>query len=236
MIPSAMSLAVNVLSCLSDTEDALTPLEIARWLINYDTDHEDDDEGDLKEEIEDELQSLVDNDLVVKSGRRYLITAQGILALAEATKKPRMFLVHGHDHVLLYKCKDLILKEFEGELDDIVILQDKPTRGSESLHDKLKRYAPTKGDLAVVLMTADDVGASRKEAGRPRPRARQNATFEMGLCYASIGRSRTWVLLDQGVELPSDVAGGMFIATDGNWMMQLRDGIRDVLDNGSDED
>lgn len=112
-----------------------------------------------------------------------------------------------------------------------MILQDQPDRGSESLFDKFERHAPRERDLAVALLTADDLARAKNDPDPDlAPRARQNVILELGYCYATIGRERVWVLLDGGVERPSDIAGGMWMPTSDQWTIRLRDNIRAALD------
>ena len=51
------------------------------------------------------------------------------------------------------------------------------------------------------------------------PRARQNVVFEMGFFFGALGRERVAVLYEEGVELPSDVDGLVYILLDrsGAW-------------------
>lgn len=72
-----MSLEIDILRCLESEDEPMTPLKVARWLIENDADHEDDDEDDLKDEVARELDDLEDRDLVVKDGRSYEITGEG---------------------------------------------------------------------------------------------------------------------------------------------------------------
>ncbi|WP_434811706.1 TIR domain-containing protein [Microbacterium sp. bgisy189] len=56
-----------------------------------------------------------------------------------------------------------------------------------------------------------------------KPRARQNVVFELGFFIGLIGRSRVAVLYDEGVELPSDITGLVYIPLDsaGAWKGKL---------------
>lgn len=61
------------------------------------------------------------------------------------------------------------------------------------------------------------------DAPAETPRGRQNVIFEMGFFFGSIGRRRVSVLLDPGVERPSDVDGLVYTPLDaaGAWKMSL---------------
>jgi predicted nucleotide-binding protein len=76
--------------------------------------------------------------------------------------------------------------------------------------------------FAVVILTADDVGRANDEKDL-HPRGRQNVVFEFGYFVSAIGRSRTAVLYEEGVELPSDIDGLVYIPYDpaGAWKLLL---------------
>lgn len=225
-----MSLRHAILGSLVNAAEGMTPLEVTRDVLDQEDEFEELDESLLKPMVTGELDELADEGLVDKQGRRYYVTAAGEEEYEEASRPPRVFLVHGHDHRLLYECKALIEREFKDDTGDVIVLEEQASRGSESLFDKFKRHAPKPGDLAVALLTADDVGGEDRPRRDLHPRARQNVILELGYCYGVIGRERTWVLLEQSVEQPSDILGSMYIAAEGNWKMTLRDGIREVLD------
>ena len=74
---------------------------------------------------------------------------------------------------------------------------------------------------AVVLLTADDHGGI---IGAPtQPRARQNVILELGYFWGKIGRERVAVLVEEGLERPSDTDGIHYIAMDagGSWRLKL---------------
>ena len=71
-------------------------------------------------------------------------------------------------------------------------------------------------------MTADDKG--RKNRARTwHSRARQNVIFEMGYFMALLGRERVVLLLEEGVEKPSDLSGIVYTTLDkeGVWRYKL---------------
>lgn len=59
-------------------------------------------------------------------------------------------------------------------------------------------------------------------------RARQNVILELGYFIGKLGRSRVLVL-QEGVEWPSDIAGVVYISvTRVNWMEELRSELREA--------
>lgn len=59
-------------------------------------------------------------------------------------------------------------------------------------------------DFAILVATKDDKAFIRKKR---YPVMRDNVLFEYGLFTGTIGRKRTFILLEQGVRIPSDWAG-----------------------------
>ena len=81
---------------------------------------------------------------------------------------------------------------------------------------------------AVVLLTGDDEGrlnvvGNRNALPELKPRSRQNVVFELGFFLAQLGDGHVAALCQDGVEIPSDFLGIMYIAWDenGNWQMKL---------------
>jgi predicted nucleotide-binding protein len=61
-------------------------------------------------------------------------------------------------------------------------------------------------DFAAIVLTADDLVSKR---GTTSPAPRDNLIFELGLFTGSLGRARTFLVLnrDEPIELPSDLDG-----------------------------
>jgi predicted nucleotide-binding protein len=70
------------------------------------------------------------------------------------------------------------------------------------------------------LLTADDLGRAKEESNE-HARARQNVIFEMGYFMGKLGRERVFVLLDDGVEKPSDIDGIVYNNVDTSWSYNL---------------
>jgi predicted nucleotide-binding protein len=128
-----------------------------------------------------------------------------------------IFIVHGHEHSLLYQTQ-MVLERATGR--EVVVLHQRADSGM-TLIEKFERQAE-KAAFAVVLLTADDEGGAKKDGAR-RPRGRQNVIFELGFFYAKLGRNRVAVLVDQDVEEPSDLRGLLYIPIDpgGGWKERL---------------
>jgi hypothetical protein len=128
-----------------------------------------------------------------------------------------IFVVHGHAKGLLYELQ-VVLANGTGR--EIVVLHQRANEG-KTLIEKFEDEAE-KAAFAVVLLTADDEGGAKAD-GAHRPRGRQNVIFELGFFYAKLGRNRVAVLIDEGVEEPSDLRGLVYIPIDpgGGWKQAL---------------
>ena len=102
-----------------------------------------------------------------------------------------------------------------------VILHEQPSLG-RTLIEKLEGQASV--GFAVVILTGDDRGGPIEQAtDAVQPRARQNVVFEHGYFIGRLGRKRVCALYQEGVELPSDFAGVVYIPLDngGGWRILL---------------
>ena len=50
--------------------------------------------------------------------------------------------------------------------------------------------------------------------------------FEAGFFFGALGRDRTAILYEEGVELPTDISGIVYIPTNGDWPPRLAKEIR----------
>jgi predicted nucleotide-binding protein len=69
--------------------------------------------------------------------------------------------------------------------------------------------------FAVVILTGDDLGCPKDQSESARPRGRQNVVFELGHFVGRLGRRKVCTLYEEGVEIPSDFSGIVYIALDG---------------------
>jgi len=132
-----------------------------------------------------------------------------------------VFIVHGHDNA----AKDSVARLLERLGLHPVILHEQPNKGLTIVE---KFEAHSNPIFAVVLLTPDDFGGSAASTDKSCPRARQNVVLEMGYFLGKLGRSRVCVLYMQGVEIPSDMHGIVYVAYDANggWRLQLAKEIK----------
>ncbi len=107
------------------------------------------------------------------------------------------------------------------------ILHEQPDKG-QTIIEKLVNIAASAG-YAVVLLTGDDVGASQVSSKNLQPRARQNVLFEFGYLLGVLGRTRVCALREEGVEIPSDLSGLIYVPFDAakeEWKARLAKEIK----------
>lgn len=117
--------------------------------------------------------------------------------------KNSVFIVHGHDHDALAHVENFVRKN------DLipVVLKDEPNKG-RTLIEKFIEHSRV--GYAVVILTPDDV-ASSVASIQEDFRARQNVILELGYFIGKLGRERVSVMYVDGVELPSDISGLVYI-------------------------
>ncbi len=143
-------------------------------------------------------------------------TTNGQASVDEPIAANRVFVVHGRDEA----ATQTMARYIEGLGLEHVILREQPSEG-RTVIEKFEEYAQV--GFAVVLCTPDDVGALENEQDNLKPRPRQNVVFEWGFFLGKIGRNRVCALFKEGVEIPSDYAGVIYIQMDdfGGWRMEL---------------
>lgn len=127
----------------------------------------------------------------------------------DSMDKQKVFIVHGRD--TLIKTEVALMIQKAGL--DYVILHERPNIGRTIIN----KFSEEAKDViyAIVVMTPDDVGGIKGEAGKPR--ARQNVIFELGffigalkaerVCALVVGTlkflliSKEWYLLNMTIEV-----------------------------------
>ena len=160
----------------------------------------------------------------------YSITAEGIDDIESSRKQEplsdvqdqvfdtkKIFLVHGHDEGT---CEAVARFLEKLELEPL-ILHEQPNKG-RTIIEKFVDHSDV--PFAIVLLTADDRGGQISEAFETqKPRARQNVIFELGFFLGKLGRDKVCALYEEGVEIPSDYRGVLFVKLDrsDSWKVEL---------------
>ena len=121
-----------------------------------------------------------------------------------------VFIVHGREDGL----KNEVARFIEKIGLNAIILHEQAS-SSMTVIEKLEKH--TDVCFAVILYTACDIG-SIKEPLVYKPRARQNVVFEHGYLIGKLSRKNVCALVEESVELPSDIAGIVFTQHDKNGM------------------
>jgi predicted nucleotide-binding protein len=152
------------------------------------------------------------------------------LAPAAEAAPESAFLVHGHDR--------LALSEMEAFLSEVGVKTFILSRVGGAAPSLLQRFLKSAANarFAIVILTPDDVGASRAQyeadgvADRALQfRARQNVILELGFFYGLLGWENVFVLyrppnkVFPNFERPSDIEGAVFDSMDasGTWRHSL---------------
>jgi len=136
----------------------------------------------------------------------------------------KIFLVHGHSEAALHETARYLEKLNQ----KVIVLREQPNQG-RTIIEKFEDYADV--GFAVILMTNDDRGGKYDVAcDEQMPRARQNVIFEFGYFVGRLGRNRVCALYSEGVEIPSDYSGVLYVPIDeqGAWRMMLAKEMRAV--------
>ena len=129
----------------------------------------------------------------------------------------KVFVVHGHNEAIRESTARLLEKL---NLEPI-ILHEQANRG-HTIIEKFMEYSDVA--FSVVLLTADDKGGQKDGNQQEyKFRARQNVILELGFFLGRLGRERVCALYEEGVEIPSDYSGVVFIPLDeaGAWRLVL---------------
>lgn len=157
----------------------------------------------------DLMRTLIDTQI-----RRFEILLE---ATTEKTYKDKnkVFIVHGHDSGK----KETIARFLEKQGLEAVILHEQDDEG-DPIIDKFEKNSDV--DFAIILYTKDDKGRGNNEE-ELKDRARQNVVFEHGYMISKLGRSKVCALIEDGVELPGDMAGVIYVKMDGEgaWKNKL---------------
>jgi predicted nucleotide-binding protein len=143
-------------------------------------------------------------------------------SLTEPAGGSRVFLVHGHEEAMIHETARFL--ERLGL--NVIVLREQPNQG-RTIIEKFMDYSDV--GFAVVLLAGDDRGGtSSTPYEQQKPRARQNVILELGFFLGRLGRKHVCALYQQGVEIPSDYQGVLFLPIDdgGAWRFALAREIR----------
>ena len=121
----------------------------------------------------------------------------------EVEKRNGIFISHGHNELLKLKLKDFVENRLKRKA---VVLAEEASAGM-TVVEKLERVS-RECSSAIILMTGDD---KLRDGG---VRARQNVIHELGFFQGRYGRDKVILLVEEGVELFSNISGIVYIRFD----------------------
>lgn len=167
--------------------------------------------GDEVKEERDELKSKVQYLEALKEMLQIIPTVaikeNTLSARLQTTNSKKVFIVHGHNHALRNEV-ELLVKQLDFEP---IVLFKEPNLGDTVIEKLFRKMGDA--SFAIVLYTKCDEGKAVEE-GCLKPRARQNVVFEHGLMCGLLGRKHVVALVEDGVEIPSDLSGVVYIRID----------------------
>jgi predicted nucleotide-binding protein len=133
-----------------------------------------------------------------------------------STLSRKVFVVHGHDEA----AKETVARFLE-RIDLVPIILHEQIDLNRTIIEKFEDNADVA--YAVVLLTPDDVGASKLNPQNQMARPRQNVIFELGYFIGRLGRKKVCALKKGDIEILSDQSGVLYREMDqaGSWKIRL---------------
>lgn len=163
--------------------------------------------------------SLIDNLTAMKGKLRgYLFELAPTLESTSGNipeySREKVFIVHGHDHQLLGEVELML---YRIGLKPIILKNE--ANSGRTIIEKIEDL--TDVGFGIVLYTGCDEGRE-KGTENLKDRARQNVIFEHGYLSAKLSRKRVVALNDDGIEIPSDLSGILYVPHSApDWKTQL---------------
>jgi predicted nucleotide-binding protein len=169
-----------------------------------------------------DLQTYARNVMKARDEQERVETQAALASRKENNVSKKVFLVHGHDNEAKHAAEAHLLRLGL----DPIILHEQPN-GGKTIIEKFEANAE-RVTYAVVLLTPDDVGASKVDHAKGAPlraRARQNVVAELFYFVGKLGRASVCALVKGDVEIPSDFSGVVYLAMDeaGAWKTKLEE-------------
>ena len=121
---------------------------------------------------------------------------------------PNVFIVHGHDELLLLELKNFLQNSLK--FNEPVILREKPSH-SKTIIEKFEKYAKNI-EIVFVLMTPDDL-VTKEDSNSSFLQPRPNVLFELGYFMGRLQRNSGKVILlaKSPINILSDLFGVIYI-------------------------
>ena len=164
---------------------------------------------------------LDDKDKKTMTEQPEFISEKVIASETQEKYKPEnrgtVFVVHGEDD----EGKNAVATYIEKLGLKVVVLHEQRSAG-KTIIEILDRNAAI-SDYAVVILTSDDSGVSKKNTEDTTLQTRLNVMLELGYFCGALGKKRVSVLTKAGVYFPGDFLGVESTLFDpgGNWQLSL---------------
>ena len=106
---------------------------------------------------------------------------------------------------------------------EAIILSEQANKG-KTIIEKFEENSDV--GAAICLFTGDDIGKEKSEAVE-KQRARQNVVYEAGYFMGKLGRERVIMLVDEGIELPSDLQGVVYTVSE-SWKTEVLQELQSI--------
>lgn len=160
------------------------------------------------------LEKLLDKVDLLKSEVERPVTIKVTNAISHKDNH-NVFIVHGHNIAV----QQSVARTLEKLGLNPIILHEQPNAGKTIIE---KFESNSNVGFAIILLTDDDEGKLKTDVDL-KSRARQNVVLELGYFIGKLGRDRVLPLHTEGVELPSDIHGLLYVPIDNanNWKFAL---------------
>jgi len=133
----------------------------------------------------------------------------------------KVFITHGHNEIAKLKIKDFLSTRLGH---DVMILGEQPGRQGLTIIEALEKFSEG-CEFAAILLTGDDM---TRDGGR---RARQNVIHEVGFFQGRLGRSKVVLIVEKGVEIPSNLSGLFYLEYEKD-VKEIFTDIQAILESG----
>jgi len=131
-------------------------------------------------------------------------------------KFKKVFIVHGHNE----DKKNTVARYIEQLGLEPIVLRDQANKG-RTIIEKFEDFSSV--SFAIVILTYDDLGCDKEsfKSNDFERRARQNVIFELGFFVGKLGRQKVCALYEEGVDVPSDYKGVIYIPFQSDWKVSV---------------
>lgn len=171
-------------------------------------------EGSFEDEFIEIKKGVVDilRDLVIHSEDEPLIIKDEKIIKSINN----IFIVHGQNESI----KNNVARFVEKLHLNPIILHEQASSG-KTIIEKIESYSNV--EFGIILYSSSDEGRKANSNEELKKRARQNVIFEHGYLIGKIGRNKVCALIENGVEIPNDLSGVVYVEIDNKnaWKYEL---------------